>query len=107
MNPRPNLQSFIDNVFKSDTLLPAFGWEVIPPLQEELSTVTIGATIAPFHAVVSLNPDMLTMTCKIITVDYLVVYYNHKKISAPTFDTEINKELFSLKEAIEYQILAP
>lgn len=107
MHPRPNLQSFIDNVFKSDTLLPAFGWEVIPPLQEEFSTVTIGTTVGPFHAVVSLNPDMLTMTCKIITVDYLVVYYKHEKISVQTFDTEINKELVSLKQAMEYQMLAP
>lgn len=99
------IQLLIESSFKNSAL--EIPWELIAPLEEEVTTITYATTQEDIHAVVSISDSFLTMTCKLISLGYSVLYYSHKKISAPDAEAEINKELIRLKSAFEFQTLAP
>lgn len=99
------IQLLIESSFKDSTLEAP--WEFIAPIEDEVTTITYAATEKNIHAVVSVSESFLTMTCKLISLGYSVLYYSHKKISTPDAEAEINKELIRLKNAFEFQTLAP
>lgn len=107
MTTKSEYCQYLTKTFEEAPAVDKLVWEFIEPLQDEMSSLTYATTIQNLHVVTTLNPQLLTMTCKLISLHYAVVYYNHKKISAFDKEAEICRELNQFKEALQFQLWAP